>query len=126
MSANREVIAPNGTKMTLPSVTASGLVHGARGWKYADGHDPAEDARPLPAAPAGVVIGNEDGQPKVATPSGNAEPQKGEALDATAPAPAGNASKDEWVEFGVSQGYDPTELERLSRTEIRDLFKTAE
>jgi hypothetical protein len=126
MSATRKIKHPNGTELTVPTVIASGLVHGADGWEYVDGHSKADDAKPLPATPAGTVIGNEDLSNKVTTPSGNAEPQKGEVLDSEAEAPAGNASKDEWVEYAVSQGYDPAEVERLSRTDIRELFQTAE
>jgi hypothetical protein len=36
--------------------------------------------------------------------------------------PAGNSSRDEWVEYAVSQGLILDSLEELSRNEIRDLF----
>lgn len=37
--------------------------------------------------------------------------------------PAGNASREDWVEFALSQGRFEGSLEDLTRNEIRDLFE---
>lgn len=38
-------------------------------------------------------------------------------------APAKNATKAEWVDYGVTQGHDRGSLEELTRTEIQSLFE---
>jgi len=40
----------------------------------------------------------------------------------TSATPAGNATREAWSDYAVTQGLDPSELEPMSRNEIRDLF----
>lgn len=39
--------------------------------------------------------------------------------EASTDAPAGNASKDEWLTYAAAQGLDATEAEAMTRDELR-------
>ena len=89
------VQGPNGLVIGYPASVAEGLV------RHPDHKKVAAPVAPEPEAP--VV----DGEP--------ADPE-------AAPAPAGNASKDDWYAFALANGKTSADLDGLGQRDIRALF----
>jgi len=92
------VKGPNGLVIGYPAAVAEGLLRH---------HDHKKGAAPV--APEPVV------EPE---PGDGEEPVDPEA----APAPAGNASKDDWYAFALANGKTSADLDGLGQRDIRALF----
>lgn len=132
---------PNGSTLEFDAGLAISLLNGAdRRYTLADGEPDPRVALPLEAEDRAELQASAE-KPNDFTKEAGADRnpnwELAQAQDAPAPdspefpeptgeadpdaeAPAGNASKADWVEYATTQGYDEADLERWSRDDIRD------
>ena len=81
----------------------------------AGGEGGVERGSTPPDAPVGTAV------PPVATAEGASVETPGQPVEGAEaiPAPAGNASREEWAAFAVAQGMHPDEAAELKRDEIK-------
>lgn len=128
-----KVKSPSGKIMVLNTVVASGLVGGADKWEYvgdegskepkseAKGGEP-ESFEKGQKAPTGL-IGTSDKPVQPATEqAGDPVPDENVNPEDALPKPDGRASQATWAAYAESRGYKSEDLERMSKSEIRELF----
>jgi hypothetical protein len=109
------VVGPSRQVIDVDESIASGLVDGGHCEyvkEHADGETPADDQKQQ-EPPQGDGSGSDD-----QTSGSDSEEPQDEAGDR----PAGNASREVWVEFALAQGKTEDDLQGLKQTEIRALF----
>lgn len=107
-------VGPSGTAMNLDPVIAGGLVRNGTIVEIADG---------LSSEQVAEIVAERFGE-KPATVTETAAVTPAPAGDAEPP--RGNASREAWVEYAITQGKTEDDLAGLKQGEIRALFDTEE
>ena len=133
-----KVKGPNGLVVDLPASVASGLIDGGHVKAVDGGQDVTPDSEQdeNPKEPGGksgapATVDNEAAEQvekaaEAAEAADNdlvAENTVADTADDADPArPGGNASRADWAEYAVSQGFAEEQVADLKRDEIRDLI----
>lgn len=120
------VVGASGVIMDMPAHVATGMLASGIVTRVTEA---ATEEGGAPAQPAAVVPPTEPtGGPETAAEGDGGTIPAGDtdaAEDDGAGLPRGNASREVWVEFALLNGKTEDDLNGLTQTEIRELFKPA-
>lgn len=118
------VVGKSGTVMDLPDHVATGLldsgvVKRVAAAAVAEGEAPAQPSAAVPSTPptGGPEMPPEGDSGTI--PAGDPAETQDDGLKL----PPGNGSRDVWVEFALANGKTEDDLNGLTQTDIRNLFK---
>lgn len=107
-------VGPSGTVMNLDPVISGGLVRNGTIVEIDDGLSPKQVAEIVAERFGEKPATATENAVSAAVPAGEIEP------------PRGNASREDWVEYAITQGKTEDDLAGLKQGEIRALFDTDE